>query len=514
MERQGKKIESSPVAARDAAVKQLHDLVTSPWSTKSPTTVSNMKFHIQLLDALDGIEIAELQDIVNSIAARRPLTDPETDGTSFAAQINDTKNWAKKAEATMTRIIHRRTIIEKLHQRIRAQIYIYTTPYPAPMDRPANHIFTNDCLRDPMANIVDDGFQHMLSGFPLGFPYVSSLRSHLTEPVPRASTTSSMAATTATSSQDVTKDAETQALPFEFIPTENAKPKSKPKPEPKPEPKPKPPVLGIWDSEEERREALRCYSGSGSIPLVFEHGVQFQPTGSSTASPSRMVIFSGLHPETTYSEVLSHVRGGAVLRISRADATTTFVHFANGTAACTYVLYINIPSRPRLQIRGRFPKVTLAPTPSYPVRASLAHDAERGTITRCLALPYFDAQLQRKVNALFTHMRIWPWVEAKRIETQTSLFPNPSGDNSDRDASESPEEWIDVEEKSRPPICIARSSNEPPPPLYTTKTFYVSFREITYAERTCKLLFAHFPTSGVHHVHDPCARPLSELDAK
>lgn len=121
------------------------------------------------------------------------------------------------------------------------------------------------------------------------------------------------------------------------------------------------PKVDIWDSEAEREAAFRALLGvyrgpidlnSRELPLFFTKGINHRPSPETQTVSSRMVVFSGLHPATTYSELLDKVRGGPIARVARADGTTAAVTFVSDSDASRYASYANDPRRSRLRIRG------------------------------------------------------------------------------------------------------------------------------------------------------------------
>ncbi|KAI1302784.1 hypothetical protein F5Y03DRAFT_360954 [Xylaria venustula] len=190
---------------------------------------------------------------------------------------------------------------------------------------------------------------------------------------------------------------------------------------PVPHPKLEAPVFGIWNTS---RDAWQCLhqnktpasiNRDGNIPPMFRYGIQYKPDGPSESTPgSRMVLFTGLKLSTTWSDVLSRVRGGAILRVHRGGSTTMMVCFVHPPAAHAYARRVKT-----LNLHGRNVKVTLVPTASYPVRTALMDDIGLRGITRCLALPECDDYLARALEVCLVKRRMHDFVASTGPATPT-----------------------------------------------------------------------------------------------
>ncbi|KAI1277391.1 hypothetical protein F5Y07DRAFT_398316 [Xylaria sp. FL0933] len=345
---------------------------------------------------------------------------------------------------------------------------------------------------------------------------------------------------------------------------------SGPEQEPKSLLEPQSPILQIWDTEEERVRCLRENTGSSGplnpdyIPLIFKHGIQYKPHDlssgsiSPTSSPtdcSRMVVFSNVHTETTWEELLSAVRGGPILRATRADATTWFVFFVRGRDAQAYT---DATRTRHTVVHEQIVCVALAPTPSYPVRAALMQDIAQRGVTRCLGFPRYDAVFGRMLETCLLPRKIGDFVVSKQVgvempalipsiagtaaangvtaavTTSISTSSNTSSTNftsasmvARRDESEK-EEWIVLEdeqgtarftkvekqknsaEQSQGQVQKQEQQVTPPTPT-KMNIVHFAFRDIVHAQAAYRAVCAEFPNCGVFYAPDPCAGPLSEL---
>ncbi|KAI0402779.1 hypothetical protein F4802DRAFT_338533 [Xylaria palmicola] len=278
----------------------------------------------------------------------------------------------------------------------------------------------------------------------------------------------------------------------------------------------------------------RVCQSDDSLPLVFRHGIQYNPLptlGTHDAlAQSRMVIISGLHPSTTWSELLDQVRGGPVLRVAGADATTALVSFVHARDARAYVEYVQRLPRPPA-IRGATatattPRVTLAPTPSYPVRADLLLDMARRGVTRCLVFHCASVAFGEVVEDLLRVRKLWNLTETGRLAPRPGPGSITVSDHSmtesesectgspPRSDSESPEEWVVVGHGARRQQKQQQQKQQQQQQHTAgSKVFRVSFRDVAHARYAFGLIRTYFPSCRVSYAPDRCAGPLSELDA-
>ncbi|KAI0456483.1 hypothetical protein F5B21DRAFT_467890 [Xylaria acuta] len=319
----------------------------------------------------------------------------------------------------------------------------------------------------------------------------------------------------------------------------------------------------IWDSEEERAAAYREHiagwrgridpDGNGT-PLVFKEGLcgrssgphdseeeEEKGKGEDPTARSRMVVFSGLHPATTYPELLDKVRGGPVLHVVRADSTTAVVSFVMARDAHAYVNYVNDASRRRrrrqlLTIRGVAPRVTLVATPSYPLRAYVAPGVAHRGVTRCLEIPDASRLFCWTLDAFFTTRKLWAFTETRDIEyVVVTVDDDDDDDGNDDDQQQQKqqqqqheeeegvynnsndemledtmvEEWVVVDHNDKYRL---EPKQTPRPPPTKTRVLRVSFRDVLRAEMAHGLIARSFRGCGVRYAPDRCAGPLEELD--
>ncbi|KAI0546532.1 hypothetical protein F4679DRAFT_407575 [Xylaria curta] len=280
------------------------------------------------------------------------------------------------------------------------------------------------------------------------------------------------------------------------------------------------PSLSIWDTVEDRNAAycrhkamqgrVRFDPEFDRVPLIFTEGLYRNPLPhADLTTQSRMVIFSGLEPSTSYAEVLDRVRGGPILHATRPNSTTAVVSFVECRDAHAYVKYVNAPPlRDSFYIQGVSPRVTLADTPSYPLRGSHADLIRRG-VRRCLEIP--NGELLRNLRAFFTVQKLWTFTETDDI------FVTPRENEYQHDESDDDEmledilvdDYVSVDHNEKYKM-EPKQTPKPPPPI--KRVIRVSFRDLVQAERAFGLIKNNFRGCGVRYIPDPCAGPLQELD--
>ncbi|KAI0964755.1 hypothetical protein F4678DRAFT_455065 [Xylaria arbuscula] len=216
-----------------------------------------------------------------------------------------------------------------------------------------------------------------------------------------------------------------------YVPPGNPRKTQEPRREeakPIPTPKPEAPALRIWDTSP-AQACLRQINGprsanrDGGTPPFFKYGIQYQPAVPPDSIPwwSRMIVFSGLHPLTTWSDVLARVRGGPILRVERGGPTTMTVSFVHPAAAHAYARRVQT-----LNLHGQTVKVKLVPTASYPVRTALMEDIALRGVTRCLALPGCDDGFARSLELCLARRQIRDFVVSTIPTTPSAPIPIPT----------------------------------------------------------------------------------------
>ena len=211
-----------------------------------------------------------------------------------------------------------------------------------------------------------------------------------------------------------------------------------------------PPVLGIWDSEEERAEALRnqasmfTHHNADNAPLIFTHGIQYTPPSPrlpNDAYRSRMVVFERLEADMTWFDVVSCVRGGLVHRVARAvdsPVRSMAVYFVHGRDAHYYKEYVyeSLGCRLRINGVGDGAVVDIVETPSYPMREDLMREIMENGVTRCLAIPDYSGGSGRLLEALFERKKIRDYVIVEEEEKRSSVRQRDEESEEDEDSDE------------------------------------------------------------------------------
>ncbi|KAI0103239.1 hypothetical protein GGR51DRAFT_573412 [Nemania sp. FL0031] len=491
----------SVVAIRDAVRKNVDDLVAGLGRTDITARrgATGVESHIKLLLAMNGVDFAELLETSYSCMSTHDVTTKLENFTTLdILSINTADKRLEAIEAIVTRIKGRYSTIEKLERHLRDDVR--TSPNPISADRETKYVDWDNAIFQTPDDSHSQCQQRAKSPDLVDVEILPSINAPVLQPSSKSSSTTT---STTISIHSLVDDAEPELA---VVPKAKARLIA--------------PVLQIWDSDEERLRAMQehhYFTNRGDNPLVFRYGVQYTPSSISLIEwwddRSRMVVFSGLRKGTTCRELLKHVRGGQILRVARADSTTTLVSFVNGGEAHAYVRYINNPFRPPLRILGALPCVGLVPTPSYPLRRSLMLDITRGRgATRCLGFPCFIDGLEAKVTAFFVRTGVWGWTDGQHTGLQ-NITVNSGGSDENRyssAASELAEEWLVLDDNSANTSSnnTERARGNTPRRLL----FKVSFRDITFAQNAYDLVRGQFPRCGVYYAPDPCAEPLSELD--
>ncbi|KAI1352368.1 hypothetical protein F5Y01DRAFT_324317 [Xylaria sp. FL0043] len=560
-------------AIRREAQRRLDDLVSKPWHANSKVTedISRVRHQIDILKASNELSSAELLDIAHPCDVCDAAASPATTCTACthgAAQGTTHKSCAvclatglmrnlddKKAKMhTITDQIHNRSaLIRKFEDHLKTYENISKSlNIVAPEDK-LEYFYKIDTRRG-VNLVINERKNSSSTKDEARFFKASDLvdpETLIPPPTP------------------VLKPPEfiSKETPHDIPKVETAD--SEPEQEPKSLLKPRTPILQIWDTEEERVRCLRENTGSSGplnpdfVPLIFKHGIQYKPhdLSSGSISPtsyptdcSRMVVLSNVHTETTWEELLTAVRGGPILRVTRADLTTWFVFFVRGRDAQAYT---DATRTRHTVVHGQIVCVALAPTPSYPVRAALMQDIAQRGVTRCLGFPWYDAVFGRMLETCLLQRKIGDFVVSKQVgiempalitpfavtsaadgaaavTTSTSASSNTSSTNASsasvvaRRGSSEKEEWIVLEDEQ----CTARfkkvenqknnaeqsqrqeqeQEQQVTPPTPTKMNIvHFAFRDIVHAQAAYRAVCAEFPSCGVFYAPDPCAGPLSEL---
>ncbi|KAI3330875.1 hypothetical protein F4824DRAFT_515344 [Ustulina deusta] len=569
-------------AIRLAAQRHLDDIISSPWYAGSKDTedVARVRHQIDVLRARNELSSAELLEVAHSCGVCNAATLPgsthadcamctpggATDSTHKTCAVAlslglmaDLKEKQAKIEAIAAQILNRNALVKKLeghlktYGNIQKSLSIVTPPgnsmeYHYQID--TQHgvslvIHDRDSSSSTTSNSTSN---HQARSKPLNLVdsvVLPPISTPVLAPVSAAPAPAILPAT----QEEPQKTSE---------PKEEAEEEENPTPVPVPQPQPQAPFLQIWDSRQERYNALRRHVGSGPIdpeqvPLIFHHGIQHRPAVPGGARhSSRMVVFSDLRPGTTWKDVLARVRGGAVLRAVRADATTMFVYFVRERHAHAYAQHVAAAGH-SVTVRGAPACVRLAPTPSYPVPAALMRDVLHRGATRRLAVPRPDAESGTSLWACLARGKIWDFTIVQQQQsvvdaatttatgtaTATATLANTptvattafarkeeeggkmkkKTNGSSNGSDELSEEWVvvadDDDDDSKVVANVGKKKPENKTTAMTTTTdiiIYLSFRDVVHAQAAHQLIREAFPSCGVHYARDCCAGPLEELD--
>ncbi|KAI0863827.1 hypothetical protein F4860DRAFT_51004 [Xylaria cubensis] len=526
---------TSFAAIRQAAINRLDHLVSVAWymNSKEPAEREDdavrVRRDIDILKEINELDLVTLLSLSHSCKvcnhdARLGGTE-RTSATDFAESlINDTRNSLNDMKDIATRIKNRTTQIQKLEQHLKTvgtilesmnivlpdngMTYSYridlNTGISLIIRGPDNSDTRAQTVTSPTDLLDSDTFQS------LDTPVLKATRNRPPTPIPELVPAEDFTDTT-------TDDTETENKAV--IPTTKDKLKI--------------PSLQIWDTPEERDEARRQHQSMGRVrfnpepnqcPLIFSEGI-YQPRGpfddDDPETQSRMVIFSELHPETTYRDLLDKVRGGSIIHAARANSTTMIVSFLNCCDAYVYANYVNDPSRRhRLKIRDVSPRVTLVETPSYPLRHSLTMAVHQG-VTRCLEIPGEKLVLGSDVKSLLEARGAWAFTETP--DDEDIVVNIDYNDDDDDEYQYNPaiddmfeemmlENWASNDKEMRRKMELGLITRPLPPFPTLGSVIRLSFRNIMQAEKAYRLIDFNFRGCGVSYIPDRCARPLEELD--
>ncbi|KAI1819449.1 hypothetical protein F4861DRAFT_543898 [Xylaria intraflava] len=275
-------------------------------------------------------------------------------------------------------------------------------------------------------------------------------------------------------------------------------------------------TVQVWDNEEHRDKILSFHTRvlgprADNLPLIFNYGIQYNPDApvflgenltfnKAEYGKCRMVVIQGLDPVSTIKEVLDKVRGGQILTACKVTDRSAHVTFVEGLAAEAYVKYAKEhPSA--MKIRGSYPNINLAGTPSYPIRASIRHKISRHGITRVLAFPSMGSGVQ---SFLRHHKSL------QQIEDEHTEFIPVKETNSPLSEVKTGHTTTTTTTNNNTGGNVAAASAVINSTTITATTV-VSFRAISYAEHVHTNILKRFPASRIYFAPDRCAGPLEEL---
>lgn len=159
-------------------------------------------------------------------------------------------------------------------------------------------------------------------------------------------------------------------------------------------------TLKVIDSNAERTHAIFINERSAGIndlrfPEFFNHDVRFVP-GSSEQNIHRTIVISGLPINTSMKTLMNHIRGGAVFDAKLLDtlnitgAKTALVVFLDENAAFAYAEHANMQP---ITINNEVIQVSVVPTPTWPIPASLRKRINTLGYTRCFEVHNFPDEV-------------------------------------------------------------------------------------------------------------------------
>ncbi|KAI0432046.1 hypothetical protein F5Y09DRAFT_302833 [Xylaria sp. FL1042] len=560
-------------AIRREAQRRLDDLVSTPWHTGTKVTedVARVRHQIDILKASNALSSAELLDVAHSCDVCDASALPKSIHDACATCIHDAalgtthkscpvslsmglmRNLEEKKlkmQTIMDQILNRSALIRKLEDHLKTYDNITKSlNIVAPEDKMEYYYKIN---ADSGVNLVINERKNSSLKNETRFTMADLMDPEILVPPPTPILAPVSVRPTRPPTSLFSPLRPRKAAPRNILEAEEG--------EVNPFPKLKPQILQIWDSEEERVRSLREHVGplaplnSDYVPLVFNHGVQYKPPRLSSApcSPtsyptnySRMVVFSKLHRKTTWEEILAVVRGGPILRATRADPTTWFVYFVRERDAKAYA---GSARNRHTVVHGKIVSVHLTPTPSYPIRAALMQDIMQRGVTRCLGFPRYDAAFGRMLETCLLRQKIGEFAVTKPsgAEMPTPILPTtvvtgvadaitvttPTSTSSAnataastvaRRDDEEKEEWVvlenedgtarftKVEKQKQTQTPELQQEQEQQPTSPKMDTTLLAFRDIVHAQAAYRIVCAEFPNCGVYYAQDPCAGPLSEL---
>lgn len=519
------KSNKGPSIGYQVAQGHLNGFASSQWDAhiKASGDEAKFKHQIELKHAINRVDAAELADIAHSCAVCDPDASPETTRnasplTVAKAFVDDAKNKLLRMEEIMARIDMRSEQIEKLEQHLNTYNHIA---------RSLNVVLPANGTSYSYAIDPDHGVTLVIETPEVKTPEIQTPEINSPQQQPETGSQSPDLIDLSTISP-TSSPAPTPPTPVPSPPSSSIEPATHKSPKDivtAPDRyQPESPVLGIWDTSEELRDAMAKHKRENRMiattPPIFRYGIQYSPPNPSEEThASRMVIFSDLAPGTRSAAILSRVRGGPVLRVAAASPTTAFVWFVNADDAHTYITYLSELEKP-LTIDGATPRVVLAPTPSYPVCAGVLGDVKYRGFSRCLAFRPYNAALGRALGKFLEKTGWEKFVDEVFLEnTATGVVYDEDGSYLNQDGRRvradgmlaAIEPWLE-------PQWVVVEEDEPvpkkplPPAPVTTLVLHVYFRDIVHARNVFFDFRAKYPRCGVIFVPDPCDGPLWELD--
>ncbi|KAI4088718.1 MAG: hypothetical protein LQ344_005874 [Seirophora lacunosa] len=179
-------------------------------------------------------------------------------------------------------------------------------------------------------------------------------------------------------------------------------------------------------SASEREDAIfvhkRCAGATDYLfPDYFRYGIRFRPDPTET-DIYRTILVDNLPAGVTVSALLQKIRGGAIQSVKSLDTTSitgrlsaliTFVHEKGARAALDHQARRGAATPP-LEFDGVKARVTLLPTPTYPLCKKLQTAITKHAHTRCLAVTNFPRTAVAPAD-LERDLRVYPAMTTHRI---------------------------------------------------------------------------------------------------
>ncbi|KAI0502791.1 hypothetical protein F5B22DRAFT_632030 [Xylaria bambusicola] len=523
----------SAPAIRRAAEEKLHHLMSAPWTNGDNSTgdIARVRHQVEVLKTQNAFHAANLLDVAHPCGVCNAPTPPESKACPVSLGNTLMRNLREKQEkiqGIMTQVDNNNILINKLEDHLKTfdNIYKYLrVEVPGDWIKYFFKIHTDSGLSLVIqdreggndSELNDEvNLKFLVDKKKLMFNLVDAVT---LPPIP----------TRVLSPVSALPDPNAVATPAQVAPVSQRAPEQVEQTQLISFSKPKPPVLGIWDTEEERARALRDQMGpfaratnSDNVPQMFTHGIQYTPLPSryptNIQDLSRMVVFTGLRPETKWFDVLSRVRGGPILRVVRANSKAMVVYFVHCRDAYAYATHIASVHNSTLNIDNTPVNIRLVNTPSYPVPDSLMREITQRGASRCLVFPHYEGVFGRLLDHFFERRNIRDFTITKTdtnppdntsadastpaLTTATTITPTSAATASQR--SEIIEEWVDDEERARQVANEQQKSN---------KTTIFHFRDVEFARNVFRESIREFPYCGVKYAIDHCGGPLDELES-
>ncbi|KAL8767260.1 MAG: hypothetical protein Q9209_006186 [Squamulea sp. 1 TL-2023] len=184
---------------------------------------------------------------------------------------------------------------------------------------------------------------------------------------------------------------------------------------------PKWPVKSFAVSSDEREGAVFIHQKNASdqerrFPDMFRYGIRFRPNPKET-DLYRTIAITQLPSSLTLSALLQQIRGGAVVDAKLLDTTSIDGHFTALIIFAHEFEAKNLENKAReepLRFLGKYARVVLLPTPTWPTAPRLRAAIGDHQHTRCLEVHNFPLNI--KPAQLEYDLRVCHCMSTNRIE--------------------------------------------------------------------------------------------------